>query len=98
MSQAAVEAFVKRTEEDEAFRNELLEANSQEARIQLVRDAGYDVTADDLAELRRQVAEELSEEDLEKIAGGAAGQTTWALSVGGGGISLSAAMIAAAYV
>src|SRR5262245_52799504 len=72
MSQAAVQAFVDRINEDETFRDQLVAAGSHDARLQMAQDAGFDVSADDLAELRRQNnVEELSEDDLQKIAGGA---------------------------
>lgn len=71
MSREAAQAFVERLNDDEAFRDGLIAAGDNDARLRMAQDAGFDVTADDLAELRREHgADELSEEDLQKIAGG----------------------------
>jgi predicted ribosomally synthesized peptide with nif11-like leader len=71
MSQEAVQAFVERVNDDASFRDGLIAADDNDARLRIVQDAGFDVTAEDLAALRRQSGvEELSEEDLQKIAGG----------------------------
>lgn len=71
MSQEAAQAFVERVNDDEAFRNGLIAADSNDARLRMAQEAGFDVTEDDFAELRRQAGvEELSEEDLQQIAGG----------------------------
>ena len=81
MSQEAVQAFVERVNSDEAFRNDLIEAGSNDVRLQKAQDAGFDVTAEDLADLRRQAgAEELSEDDLQKIAGGLSNTEVGAIS------------------
>jgi len=71
MSQEAVQAFVERVNDDETFRDSLIAAADNDVRLQMAQAAGFDITAEDLAELRRQAGvEELSEEDLQRIAGG----------------------------
>lgn len=71
MSQEAMQAFVERVNDDETFRDGLIAADDNDVRLRIAQDAGFDITADDLAALRRQTGvEELSEEDLQKIAGG----------------------------
>ena len=94
MSQEATQAFVDRINEDETFRDQLVAAGDNEARVSLAQDAGFDVTAEDLAELRRQNnVEELSEDDLQKIAGGGTtGTTVSAVTLT---VTLAAAQVAA---
>ena len=72
MSQEAAQAFVERVNDDETLRDQLIAAGDNDSRLRMAQEAGFDVTADDLAELRAQVGvDELSEEDLQKVAGGA---------------------------
>src|SRR5262245_7449940 len=70
MSLEALQALVVRVSEDERLRNELLAGSSDDVRLGIIQAEGFDVTADDLAELRRQISVELSDEDLQNIAGG----------------------------
>lgn len=96
MSQEALQAFVERVNEDETFRDSLVAAGDNDVRLRIARDAGFDVTADDLVELRREHGvDELSEEDLQNIAGG--------MSHTGAGITITVTIsgmltIAAAFV
>lgn len=96
MSQEAVQAFVARLNDDEAFRDELVASGDNDARLGIARAAGFDVTADDFAALRREHGiDELSEEDLQLIAGG--------MSKTGAGVTMSFTVvsmvsIAAAFV
>jgi hypothetical protein len=54
------------------------------------------VSRDDLSTVRNLAGvSNLSDEDLEKVAGGTAGDTTWILGIGGGGIGVGAVAIAA---
>ena len=96
MSQDGVQAFLDRVDKDESFRDQLLAADGKDARIQLARDSGFDVTEEDFDEIRRQhETEELSEEDLQKIAGG--GATTF-VSIMASGNLVSSIVTAAMFV
>ena len=71
MSEEAAHALVERVNTDEDFRNALMAADGAETRLRMAQDAGFDITADDLADMRRQAGfDELSEDDLQRIAGG----------------------------
>jgi predicted ribosomally synthesized peptide with nif11-like leader len=78
-----VEAFLNQIEADEALQAELVQAleaeNDREAVTELANSKGYDFSSDELwAEVqkrqaefeRKQAAGELSDEELEAIAGG----------------------------
>ena len=71
MSMAAAHALVDRVDHDEMFRSALIGANGIESRLQMAQQAGFDVTAEDMAELRRETAvQDISERDLQRIRGG----------------------------
>jgi predicted ribosomally synthesized peptide with nif11-like leader len=94
MSQEAVQAFVERVNDDETFRDGLIAAGDNDGRLRIAQEAGFDITAEDFAELRAQHVQELSEEDLEMIAGG--GGATAASIMGTGmliGSMVTAAML-----
>ena len=78
-----VEAFLNQIEADEALQAELVQAleaeNDREAVTELANSKGYDFSSDELwaeiqkrqAELeQKQAAGELSDEELEAVAGG----------------------------
>lgn len=83
MSAEAVSDFLKKVAEDEALMGELAQAMEAEddraAVAQLAISKGYDVTADELwEEVQKRQAEagtELSDEELESVAGGFLGPT-----------------------
>ena len=69
MSQEAMQAFVEHVNDDETFHDGLIAADDNDARLRIAQESGFDITAEDLAALRRQTGvEELSEEDLQRIA------------------------------
>ena len=83
MSTTAVQEFLAKVAEDESLQSDLTKAieadNDREAVTQLGNSKGYDFTADELwAEIqqrqsevqKRQEAGELSDEELEAVAGG----------------------------
>ncbi len=78
MSAEAVSDFLQKVAEDEALMGELAQAMEAEddraAVAQLAISKGYDITPDELwAEVQKRQAEagsELSEEELESVAGG----------------------------
>jgi predicted ribosomally synthesized peptide with nif11-like leader len=75
MSIESAKAFYQRITEDNDFRTPFEEASSKEERQQLIKDAGYDFTADEWQEAVAEIQatdfkEELKEEELEAISGG----------------------------
>lgn len=73
MSQSEVERFVESVKSDEALRSELSSLASGVASIvEFAKSKGYDVTAEDVgSHMRAQLGGELSDSDLEALAGGA---------------------------
>ena len=81
MTEETVRAFVERLSSDEAFRNRLAAAPTPEERQEMAREAGYDLGAGDMPAIKAALGiEELSDEDLEKVAGGV-GTTTVTVDV-----------------
>ncbi|MFM7370794.1 MAG: Nif11-like leader peptide family natural product precursor, partial [Sphaerospermopsis kisseleviana] len=89
-----VEAFLNQIEEDEALQAELVQAleaeNDREAVTELANSKGYDFSSDELwAEIQKRQAEleqkqttgELSDEELEAVAGGGTVLMTIKLSI-----------------
>jgi predicted ribosomally synthesized peptide with nif11-like leader len=73
VSEEGVTALLERLESDPSFREQLQAAPTAEAKRQIVRDAGLDVDRSDLPTVRSMAGlEELSDDDLEKVAGGGA--------------------------
>jgi len=84
MSDTKVEEFLKKVEEDQALQAELAQAlesenDHREAVTALANSKGYDFSSDELwAEIQKrqteisqkQIAGELSDEELEAVAGG----------------------------
>ena len=66
MSLESAKAFIEKMETDEDLRRKVNECKDQEGRKALVKSEGFDFTGDDL----KLAVGELSEEDLEGIAGG----------------------------
>ena len=78
MSLQSAKAFLKKVGEDEEFKKLLEKAENDNERQKIVKDAGFDFTKEELKEAISGSGE-LSDEDLEKVAGGSAG--TWAYGV-----------------
>ena len=71
VTDSAAQAFVERLSTDEGFRDQLAAAPTPEERLRIANDAGFAVGPDDVGAIRSAVGiEELSDEDLEKVAGG----------------------------
>ncbi|MDA8354977.1 MAG: Nif11-like leader peptide family RiPP precursor [Actinomycetota bacterium] len=76
MTEETVKAFVERLSSDEAFRSRLAAAPTPAERQEMARAAGYDLSAEDMPAIKSALGiEELSDEDLEKVAGGAGTST-----------------------
>lgn len=76
MSIESAEAFVKKMREDMEFRESILATKTDEERRAAVEEAGFEFTEDEFKQVREACIEEakekglLSENDLEKVAGG----------------------------
>jgi predicted ribosomally synthesized peptide with nif11-like leader len=103
MSEQGISALLERVRSDEGFRQRLEAAPTNEAKRQIVQDAGFDVDRSDLAPLRSLTGlQELSDADLEKVAGGAGSATDIATaavgSATGAAATVAATLVAAALV
>jgi predicted ribosomally synthesized peptide with nif11-like leader len=71
MSAEGATALYERVSSDEEFRAQLEAAEAPDEKRRIVTEAGYDVSRDDLPTVRNLAGvSELSDEDLEKVAGG----------------------------
>ena len=66
MSIESAKAFLERVENDEDFRKELVDRTSAEERMKFAKAQGFDFTKEEIDSLKY----ELSDEDLDAVAGG----------------------------
>ena len=66
MSEDQLKAFLEKVKGDTSLQEKLKAAASPEAALQIAKDAGFAITAEDI----QSAPEELSDEDLEGAAGG----------------------------
>lgn len=66
MSIESAKLFVETVKTDKALSERLAQAASNEERAQIVKDAGFSFTQEELAEAKG----ELTPEELDKVAGG----------------------------
>ena len=64
MSQEELKAFLAKAKDDQTIQDKLKGAKSPEDVVSIAKEYGYEFTADKMTE------EELSEEELEGVAGG----------------------------
>jgi predicted ribosomally synthesized peptide with nif11-like leader len=71
MATEAATAFAERLKSDEAFQAKLAGAADRAERLALAKEAGFDLSADDIGAVKQALGiEELSDEDLARVAGG----------------------------
>jgi predicted ribosomally synthesized peptide with nif11-like leader len=70
MSAEQLTAFWAAVEADECLQEKLKGARDADAAVAVAKEAGFDVSKADLLEYQAQQTLELSDEDLEKVAGG----------------------------
>jgi predicted ribosomally synthesized peptide with nif11-like leader len=93
MSAEGATALYERVSSDEAFSAQLEAAETPDDKRRIVTEAGYDVNRDDLSTIRKLAGmTELSDEDLEKVAGGMS-STTAGIIGGDIGLGVAAAVI-----
>jgi len=88
MSVESAKNFLKKLTSDEEFKKSIENAASDEDRQKVVKDAGFEFTK---AEIKEVVGSnsELSDADLEKVAGGSA--LEWAAAGAGIGTAVASA-------
>ena len=87
MSLESAGKFYEEIQKDDALRSKL-EAASKEERPQIIKDAGYDFTKEEMREFAASKTE-LSPDDLEKVTGGRA--VEWATAAGSAAPAVAAA-------
>ena len=66
MSEEQIKAFLSKVQGDTSLQEKLKAAADADAVVAIAKDAGFSISADDL----KKVRSELSEEVLERVAGG----------------------------
>jgi Nif11 domain len=96
MSIQGVTAFGERLESDEQFRRRVEQAGTPQEKRQVLVAVGLDVGPDHLSTLRSLAGiTDISDEDLEKVAGGTGSETGFMASiVSVGGVTVAAAAAA----
>ena len=69
MSQEQLKAFLEKVKGDTSLQEKLKAAASPEAVIEIAKEAGFSITAEDIQSMQSATAE-LSDEELEGAAGG----------------------------
>ena len=75
MSEEQLKAFLETFKTDTSLQDKLKAAASPEAAIEIAKEAGFAITAEDIQSMQSaaEAPEELSDEELEGAAGGCAG-------------------------
>ena len=71
MSQQTLNAFIAKVQTDNGLLDQMKVATDAAAAIAIAKTAGFEITAADLIRHQAAVVAELSDEDLEGVAGGA---------------------------
>ena len=69
MSEKQLKAFLEKVKGDTSLQEKLKAAASPEAAIEIAKEAGFSITAEDIQSMQSATVE-LSDEDLEGAAGG----------------------------
>ena len=76
MSEEQLNAFLEKVKADTTLQDKLKAAASPEAAIEIAKEAGFAITAEDIQSMQSQSGE-LSDEELEGAAGGRISLTWW---------------------
>ncbi|KJR42545.1 bacteriocin [Candidatus Magnetoovum chiemensis] len=98
MSLESAKSFIKKMREDAEFRSKVDAAANDDERRKFVKAAGFDFSKEDLKMIspgvvHKTIEGELSEADLEKVAGGSSAAWTGA-TAGAAGAGVGAAVAA----
>ena len=83
MSEEQLNAFLEKVKGDTSLQEKLKAAGSNEAGIEIAKDAGFSITVEDIQSMKSATAE-LSDEELEGAAGGMKAPACWENSLCGG--------------
>ena len=73
MSEEQLKAFLEKVRDDTSLQEKLKVAADANVIVAIAKEAGFIISADDLANAQSELSKELSEEELEGVAGGACG-------------------------
>ena len=79
MSEEQLKALLEKVKADTSLQEKLKAAGSNEAAIEIAKEAGFAITAEDIQSMQSTV--ELSDEDLEGAAGGACSGVYWGIAI-----------------
>ena len=79
MSEEQLKAFLEKVKGDTSLQDKLKAAASPEAAIEIAKEAGFSITAEDIQSMQSTV--ELSDEELEGASGGLNLRCSWGLTV-----------------
>ena len=69
MSEEQLNAFLEKVKSDTSLQDKLMAADSPEAAIEIAKEAGFAITAEDIQSMQSATVE-LPDEELEDVAGG----------------------------
>ena len=76
MSEEQLKAFIEKVKSDTELQDKLKAAASPEAALQIAKDAGFAITAEDIQSMQSATVE-VSDEELEGAAGGNRRRGSW---------------------
>ena len=76
MSEEQLKAFLEKVKADTSLQEKLKAAASPEAAIEIAKDVGFSITAEDI-QLLQSATGEVSDEELEGAAGGFVFHSLW---------------------
>ena len=82
MSEEQLKALLEKVKGDTSLQEKLKSAGSNEAAIEIAKDAGFLITAEDIQSMQSSTVE-LSDEELEGAAGGMKAPACWENSLCG---------------
>ena len=81
MSEEQLKAFLEAVKGDTGLQEKLKAAGSNEAALEIAKDAGFAITAEDIQSMQSAMVE-VSDEELEGAAGGGGQTLCWARCAG----------------
>lgn len=70
MAIESAKAFIERIRTDASFRESIRKARDKKERWELIKETGFNFTKEEFDQAKAELAGQLSEEELEVIAGG----------------------------
>ena len=77
MSEEQLKTFIKKVKSDTCLQEKLNGAADSDAVLEIAKEAGFSITAEDIQSLMQSTTVELSDEELEGAAGGRRQTGVW---------------------